>query len=55
VFDVHPPNASIHGWRDFLVHLATITMQGPLYLVVSLMRSMDETYKKFLEAHPQAY
>jgi hypothetical protein len=25
VFDVRP-NASIHGWRDFLVHPATITI-----------------------------
>jgi hypothetical protein len=26
VFDVHPPNTSIHGWRDFSIHLATITI-----------------------------
>jgi hypothetical protein len=26
VFDVHPPNTAIHGWREFLVHLATITI-----------------------------
>jgi hypothetical protein len=26
MFDVHPPHASIHGWRDFSIHLATITI-----------------------------
>jgi hypothetical protein len=26
MFDVHPPNASIHGWRDFFIHLTTITV-----------------------------
>jgi hypothetical protein len=26
MFDVHPPNASIHGWRDFFIHLTTITI-----------------------------
>ncbi|HEX3951321.1 MAG TPA: hypothetical protein VHW95_15810 [Steroidobacteraceae bacterium] len=26
MFDVHPPNASIHGWRDFFIHMATITI-----------------------------
>jgi hypothetical protein len=26
VLDVHPPDHSLHGWRDFLIHLATITI-----------------------------
>jgi len=26
VIDVHPPHEPIHGWRDFLLHLATITI-----------------------------
>jgi hypothetical protein len=26
VLEVHPPHSSIHGWRDFSIHLATITM-----------------------------
>ena len=26
VLDVHPPHESIHGWRDFLLHLFTITI-----------------------------
>ena len=26
VIDVHPPHERIHGWRDFLLHLATITI-----------------------------
>ena len=26
VLDVHPPHAAVHGWRDFLIHIATITL-----------------------------
>jgi hypothetical protein len=26
VLDVHPPNEPIHDWRDFFIHLATITI-----------------------------
>jgi hypothetical protein len=26
VLDVHPPNEPVHGWRDFFIHLATITI-----------------------------
>ena len=26
MFDVHPPGTSIHGWREFFIHLATITV-----------------------------
>jgi hypothetical protein len=26
VIDVHPPHEPIHGWRDFLLHLLTITI-----------------------------
>jgi hypothetical protein len=26
VLDVHPPHEPMHGWRDFLLHLATITI-----------------------------
>jgi hypothetical protein len=26
VFDVHPPGTSIKGWREFFIHLATITV-----------------------------
>jgi hypothetical protein len=26
VIEVHPPNEPVHGWRDFLLHLATITI-----------------------------
>lgn len=31
------------------------TLQGQLYLVESLLKSMDKTYKKFLESHPVPY
>lgn len=26
MLDVHPPHETIHGWRDFLLHLLTITV-----------------------------
>jgi hypothetical protein len=26
MLDVHPPHQSIHGWKDFLLHLLTITI-----------------------------
>src|SRR6059058_3258861 len=26
VIEVHPPNEPLHGWRDFFIHLATITI-----------------------------
>jgi hypothetical protein len=26
MLDVHPPHSSVHSWRDFLTHLATITI-----------------------------
>ena len=26
MLDVHPPTEPVHGWRDFLIHLATITI-----------------------------
>jgi hypothetical protein len=26
VIEVHPPNEPVHGWRDFFIHLATITI-----------------------------
>lgn len=26
MLEVHPPSEPVHGWRDFLIHLATITI-----------------------------
>ncbi len=26
MLDVHPPHQPVHGWRDFLIHLLTITV-----------------------------
>ncbi len=26
MLEVHPPNEPVHGWRDFFVHLFTITI-----------------------------
>jgi hypothetical protein len=34
VIDVHPPHEPIHGWRDFFLHLTTITIG--LFIALSL-------------------
>ncbi|HEY1463456.1 MAG TPA: hypothetical protein VGF44_08570 [Terriglobales bacterium] len=34
MLDVHPPHGSLHGWRDFLIHLLTITIG--LFIALSL-------------------
>ena len=26
MLDVHPPHSAVHGWRDFFIHIATITI-----------------------------
>lgn len=26
MLDVHPPHSAVHGWKDFLIHIATITI-----------------------------
>lgn len=26
MLEVHPPHEAVHGWRDFLIHIATITI-----------------------------
>ena len=26
MLEVHPPSEPVHGWRDFFIHLATITI-----------------------------
>jgi Skp family chaperone for outer membrane proteins len=39
VLDVHPPNEPVHGWRDFFVHIATITIG--LLIALSLERCVE--------------
>jgi len=39
VLDVHAPHEPIHGWRDFFIHLATITIG--LLIALSLERCVE--------------
>lgn len=39
MLDVHPPHQSIHGWKDFLTHIATITIG--LLIAIGLEQSVE--------------
>lgn len=39
MLDVHPPHAAIHGWRDFFVHIATITIG--LLIAIGLEQTVE--------------
>ena len=46
MLDVHAPNEPIHGWRDFLIHLATITVG--LLIALSLERCVEWQHHRHL-------
>jgi hypothetical protein len=39
MLDVHPPYAAVHGWRDFWIHLGTITLG--LLIAISLEQTVE--------------
>ena len=39
MLDVHPPTAAIHGWKDFFVHIATITIG--LLIAIGLEQTVE--------------
>jgi hypothetical protein len=39
MLDVHPPTAAIHGWKDFFVHIATITIG--LLIAIALEQTVE--------------
>src|ERR1700742_4810368 len=39
MLDVHPPHAAIHGWRDFFIHIATISIG--LLIAIGLEQSVE--------------
>ena len=53
MLDVHPPHTPVHGWRDFLLHLATITIG--LLIAISLEQTVEFFHHRHLvkEAHEQ--
>lgn len=55
MLDVHPPHESIHGWRDFLLHLLTITIG--LLIALSLEGCVEWRHHRHLvhEAESSLY
>jgi hypothetical protein len=39
MLDVHPPHSSVHGWRDFFIHIATIVIG--LLIAVGLEQTVE--------------
>ena len=52
MFDIHPPHGAIHGWRDFLVQLATITVG--LLIALGLEGSVEWLHHRHLMHQAEA-
>jgi hypothetical protein len=52
VIDVHPPSEPIHGWRDFFLHLATITIG--LLIALSLEGCVEWQHHRHLVHEAEA-
>ena len=48
MLDVHPPHAPLHGWRDFAVHLLTIT--AGLLIALGLEAAVEAVHHHELAA-----
>jgi hypothetical protein len=46
LLDVHPPHESMHGWRDFFLHLTTITIG--LLIALSLEGMVEWQHRRHL-------
>lgn len=46
MLDVHPPHESVHSWRDFLLHLTTITIG--LFIALSLEGCVEWQHHRHL-------
>jgi hypothetical protein len=44
MLDVHPPHAAIHGWRDFFIHIATITIG--LLIAIGLEQTVEYVHHR---------
>jgi hypothetical protein len=42
MLDVHPPHHPTHGWRDFFIHIATITVG--LLIAIGLEQTVEATH-----------
>ena len=52
MLDVHPPTEPVHSWRDFLIHLATITIG--LLIALSLEGCVEWRHHRSLAHEAQA-
>jgi hypothetical protein len=52
VIDVHPPHVPIRGWREFFLHLATITIG--LLIALSLEGLVEWQHHRHLVHEAQA-
>src|SRR5437868_6507699 len=46
MLDVHPPHVSVHTWRDFLIHIATITIG--LLIAIGLEQVVEAVHHRHL-------
>ena len=44
MFDVHAPHQTIHTWKDFLIHIAAITIG--LLLAVGLEQTVEYVHHR---------
>jgi hypothetical protein len=44
MLDVHPPHQSVHTWRDFFIHIATIVIG--LLIAVALEQSVERLHQR---------
>ena len=44
MLDVHPPHHPTHGWRDFFIHIATITVG--LLIAVGLEQTVETLHQR---------
>lgn len=49
MLDVHPPHESVHSWRDFLIHIGTITLG--LFIALSLEGVVEAAHHRHLVRH----
>jgi len=52
VIDVHPPHEPMHGWRDFFLHLTTITIG--LLIALSLEAAVEWQHHRHLAHEAEA-
>lgn len=52
MLDVHPPHGAVHGWRDFFIHLGTITIG--LLIALSLEGCVEWQHHRHLVHEAEA-